>query len=134
VVVVVIVVVIVIVVAVVVRVPGAIGVIVEATHQRTSVQRTERYRAGETLIRRSQLPCASARQTKSAVVVLFAVTTTVIVPAHDSAGDPACLASPPITEYEPGGSVMVYSPSAPTLVVRPFPSPWDPGEKFRPPR
>jgi hypothetical protein len=35
----------VLVVAVIVRMPRAIGVIVEATHQRTSVQRCERYRA-----------------------------------------------------------------------------------------
>ena len=39
-----------------------------------------------------------ASHTKSALVVLFAVTTTVIVSAHDSAAAPASFESPPMTE------------------------------------
>ena len=59
-----------------------------------------------------------AWQTKSARVVAFALTLTFIVATHASgAGPPGCRLGAPMTEYEPGGSVTVYEPSAATAAV-----------------
>lgn len=91
-----------------------------------------------------------AWQTKSARLVPCAVTTTLIVAAQLSgAGPPGSPDSPPITVYEPGGSVTEYRPSAPTRATWPCPLPFGarkpstpprrctvplPGRKFSPPR
>ena len=91
-----------------------------------------------------------AWQTKSARVVPRAVTTTLIVASQLSgAGPPGPPDSPPITVYEPAGSVTEYRPSAPTRATWPCPLPFGakkpsipprrctvplPGRKFSPPR